>query len=95
MIFNETYTLANGVNIPKLGLGTWMINDTKVSEAVRQAVSIFLVDDLENVLAGCAIKPMVNQILRHVGNTPLELIGFVRKMGLWWKPIHRSLTARR
>ena len=40
MIFNETYTLSNGVNIPKLGLGTWMINDTSVSEAVRQAVSI-------------------------------------------------------
>lgn len=23
MIWNETYTLANGVRIPKLGLGTW------------------------------------------------------------------------
>jgi diketogulonate reductase-like aldo/keto reductase len=26
MIFNETYTLSNGVNIPKLGLGTWFID---------------------------------------------------------------------
>jgi diketogulonate reductase-like aldo/keto reductase len=34
-------------------------------------VSNFLVDDLENVLAGCEIKPMVNQILTHVGNTPM------------------------
>src|SRR5215213_12018244 len=40
MIFNETYTLSNGVRIPKLGLGTWMIDDTRASEAVRQAVSI-------------------------------------------------------
>jgi diketogulonate reductase-like aldo/keto reductase len=40
MIFNETYTLSNGVNIPKLGLGTWMIDDTSASEVVRQAVSI-------------------------------------------------------
>jgi diketogulonate reductase-like aldo/keto reductase len=192
MIFNETYTLSNGVRIPKLGLGTWMIDDTSVSEAVRQAVSIgyrhidtaqayqnevgvgkgiqssgvprgdifvtskvaaeaksyataaksittslekmgldyidlmlihspqpwaewrgekryddenrdvwraledaykagnlkaigvsnFLVDDLENVLAGCEIKPMVNQILTHVGNTPMELIRFCQDSGI-------------
>jgi diketogulonate reductase-like aldo/keto reductase len=192
MMFNETYTLSNGVRIPKLGLGTWMIDDTSVSEAVRQAVSIgyrhidtaqayqnevgvgkgiqrsgvprgdifvtskvaaeaksyeaaaksittslenmgldyidmmlihspqpwaewrgekrydaenrhvwraledaytagnlkaigvsnFLVDDLENVLAGCEIKPMVNQILTHVGNTPMELIRFCQDSGI-------------
>jgi diketogulonate reductase-like aldo/keto reductase len=192
MIFNETYTLSNGLNIPKLGLGTWMIDDTSVSEAVRQAVSIgyrhidtaqayqnevgvgngiqtcgvprgdifvtskvaaeaksyetaaesitmslqktglgyidmmiihspqpwaewrgekryydenkevwraledaykagylkaigvsnFLVDDLENLLVGCEIKPMVNQILTHVGNTPMELIRFCQDNGI-------------
>jgi diketogulonate reductase-like aldo/keto reductase len=192
MIFNETYTLSNGVNIPKLGLGTWMIDDTSASEAVRQAVSIgyrhidtaqayqnevgvgngihtsgvprgdifvtskvaaeaksyetaaksittslektgldyidlmiihspqpwaewrsekrydaenkevwraledaykagnlkaigvsnFLVDDFENLLAGCVIKPMVNQILTHVGNTPMELIRFCQDNGI-------------
>lgn len=192
MILDETYTLANGVAIPKLGLGTWMIDDTSVREAVRQAVSLgyrhidtaqayhnevgvgqgihscgvprgelfvtskvaaeaksyeaaatsittslaklgldsidlmmihspqpwaewrgdnryvdenrdvwraledayqaghvkaigvsnFLVDDLENLLAGCAITPMVNQILTHVGNTPLELIRFCQANGI-------------
>lgn len=40
MIFNETYTLSNGVKIPKLGLGTWMIDDDKVADAVRAAVKI-------------------------------------------------------
>lgn len=25
MILNETYTLSNGIRIPKLGLGTWFI----------------------------------------------------------------------
>lgn len=39
-ILNETYTLANGVEIPKLGLGTWFIDDDKVAEAVRSAVEI-------------------------------------------------------
>lgn len=40
MIFNETYTLSNGVKIPKLGLGTWMIEDSKAAQAVRDAVQI-------------------------------------------------------
>lgn len=26
-ILNETYTLANGIEIPKLGLGTWLLDD--------------------------------------------------------------------
>ncbi|MHC9236776.1 aldo/keto reductase [Pseudooceanicola sp. 502str34] len=40
MIFDETYTLANGVSVPKLGLGTWMIEDDKAAEAVRTAIEI-------------------------------------------------------
>ena len=40
MILNETYTLANGVQIPKLGLGTWFIDDDKAAEAVRTAVKL-------------------------------------------------------
>ncbi len=39
-ILNETYTLSNGVEIPKLGLGTWFIDDDKATDAVRQAISI-------------------------------------------------------
>ncbi|ART69711.1 2,5-diketo-D-gluconic acid reductase [Mycobacterium dioxanotrophicus] len=39
-ILTETYTLSNGVEIPKLGLGTWFIADDKAAEAVRDAVEI-------------------------------------------------------
>lgn len=39
-ILNETYTLSHGVEIPKLGLGTWFIDDDKAAEAVRAAVEI-------------------------------------------------------
>jgi diketogulonate reductase-like aldo/keto reductase len=39
-ILDETYTLANGVEIPKLGLGTWFIDDDKAADAVRAAVKI-------------------------------------------------------
>lgn len=40
MILNETYAMSNGLTIPKLGLGTWMIEDDAVAEAVRKAVEI-------------------------------------------------------
>lgn len=190
MIFEESYTLHNGVAIPKLALGTWFIDDDKAAEAVRAAVNIgyrhidtaqaygnergvgegirtcgidrkdifvtskvaaenksyasamesiektletmgldyldmmiihspqpwvevnqsedryyeenrevwraledaleagklraigvsnFLEGDLENIFAGCRVKPMVNQILCHVGNSPLALIDYCRK----------------
>lgn len=188
-MFSETFKLSNGVEIPKLGLGTWLLDDAQTSQAVRDAVSIgyrhidtaqaykneagvgegirssgvareelfittkvaaelknydsvtqsideslakmgldyidlliihspqpwkefreenryfgenkeawksledaykigkvkaiglsnFLQDDLENILANCEIKPMVNQILAHVSNTPFELIEFCQK----------------
>ncbi|MFT3943349.1 MAG: aldo/keto reductase [Ancrocorticia sp.] len=37
---NETYTLSNGIEIPKLGLGTWFIADDVAAQAVRDAISI-------------------------------------------------------
>ncbi|MBR8743422.1 aldo/keto reductase [Nocardiopsis sp. MG754419] len=39
-ILNETATLSNGVSIPKLGLGTWFIDDDKAAQAVRDAARI-------------------------------------------------------
>jgi len=39
-ILNDTYTLANGITIPKLGLGTWFIDDDQAAEAVRAAAGI-------------------------------------------------------
>lgn len=40
MIIQDTYKLSNGVKIPKLGLGTWMIDDDKVADAVKAAVDL-------------------------------------------------------
>lgn len=40
MTLNENYTLSNGNHIPKLGLGTWFIDDSKAAQAVRTAVEI-------------------------------------------------------
>ncbi len=187
MILNESYTLPKGVEIPKLGLGTWFIGDDEVVKAVKDAVEMgyrhidtaqayqnergvgegvkncgvpredlfittklaaeiksyneavkaidgslkimglnyldlmiihspqpwmeygddedrcfegnkeawraledaykagkiksigvsnFLKEDLENILESCTVKPMVNQVLAHITNTPSELIAY-------------------
>lgn len=192
MILEETYTLSNGVRIPKVGLGTWLIPDDQAAGAVKAAlalgyhhidtaqayenergvgeglresglkrdqyflttkvaaenktyesaaasideslrklgleyadliiihcpqpwaefrgakryfkenkqvwraledayeagkvraigVSNFLVDDLQNILEDCRIKPMVNQILLHAGETPRDLLDFCANEGI-------------
>jgi len=192
MILEEKYTLSNGVEIPKLGLGTWFINDKDVVQAVADAAKIgyrhietaqayrneagvgdgfrasgvkredmflstklaaeaksyeravsaidqslrtmgldyidmmlihspqpwnkfgnedryfegnreawraleeaynagklraigisnFEQADLENILAFCSVKPMVNQILAHISNTPQELIQYTQDKGI-------------
>ena len=40
MMLQERYALLEGLSIPKLGLGTWFIDDAKAAEAVRQAVKL-------------------------------------------------------
>ena len=39
-ILDEAYALHDGTPIPKLGLGTWFIDDDAAAEAVRAAISI-------------------------------------------------------
>ena len=39
-MFDKKLTLPNGVEIPQLALGTWLIDDSLVSDAVRSAISI-------------------------------------------------------
>lgn len=39
-VFEETLTLNNGVAIPRLALGTWLIDDAAVADAVKAAAAI-------------------------------------------------------
>ena len=45
-------------------------------------VSNFQPADLENLWATAAVKPMVNQVLCHISNTPLALLSFCRSRGI-------------
>ena len=40
MILKENFKLWNGVEIPKLGLGTWFISDDNAAKAVKDAVEL-------------------------------------------------------
>ena len=45
-------------------------------------VSNFQIEDLKSLMEVCEIKPMVNQILLHISNTPLELVEYCQKNGI-------------
>lgn len=42
-------------------------------------ISNFQIGDIESLLVTAEVKPMVNQILCHISNTPLELMGYCQK----------------
>lgn len=39
-MLTEVFTLSNGVTIPKIGFGTWMIPDTQTADAVKEAIQL-------------------------------------------------------
>lgn len=39
-MLQETYTLNNGVQVPRLGLGTWFVNNQKAEAAVQNGIEI-------------------------------------------------------
>ena len=45
-------------------------------------VSNFLQEDIEKLWETAEIKPMVNQVLCHISNSPLELIDYCQKKGM-------------
>ena len=40
MYSDKTLTLNNGIKIPQIQLGTWLINNDDVKKVVRQAISV-------------------------------------------------------
>ena len=45
-------------------------------------VSNFLQEDIENIWNNADVKPMVNQVLCHISNTPLDLIKYCQGKGI-------------
>ena len=54
----------------------------KAGKVKAIGLSNFLKVDIENILATCEVKPMVNQVLSHITNTPFELIDYCKSVGI-------------
>ena len=65
----------------KENIQVWKTLEDAYKEGKVKAIGVsnFLIDDLENILNNCEIKPMVNQILCHTGNTPIDVIKFCQE----------------
>ena len=65
----------------KENIQVWKALEDAYKEGKVKAIGVsnFLIDDLENIMNNCEIKPMVNQILCHIGNTPMDVIKFCQE----------------
>ena len=62
----------------------WRALEEAYKEGKLRAIGVsnFQIGDLNSLLEGCTVKPMVNQILLHISNTPLELVEFCQNNGI-------------
>ena len=62
----------------------WCALEDAYKEGKLRAIGVsnFQIGDLESLMEACTIKPMVNQILLHISNTPLELVEYCQKNGI-------------
>ena len=59
-----------------------MENALKAGKLRSIGISNFLEGDVKSITEDCTVKPMVNQLLAHISNTPLELIEYCQKQGI-------------
>lgn len=59
----------------------WRALEEAYKEGKLKAIGVsnFQIEDLESLMETAKIKPMVNQILCHISNTPIELIEYCQK----------------
>lgn len=62
----------------------WRALEDAYKEGKLRAIGVsnFQIGDLNSLMEACEIKPMVNQILLHISNTPLDLVDFCQKNGI-------------
>ncbi len=59
----------------------WRALEEAYNEGKLKAIGVsnFQIEDIESLMETAKVKPMVNQILCHISNTPLELIDYCQK----------------
>lgn len=71
-------------NFFKENLEVWkaLIEAYKEGKTKAIGVSNFLEEDIQNIIDHSEIPPMVNQVLCHIGSTPINLINYCKKNGI-------------
>lgn len=71
----------NGNHYEEGNLAAWraLSEFYQVGKIKAIGVSNFEIYDIENILKNSDIKPAVNQVSCHIGNTPIELIDYCKK----------------
>ena len=62
----------------------WKALEEAYNEGKLKAIGVsnFQIEDLESLMETAKVKPMVNQVLCHISNTPAELIEFCQKSNI-------------
>lgn len=62
----------------------WKALEEAYKEGKLKAIGVsnFQIGDIKSLMETCEIRPMVNQILLHISNTPAELIEYCQKNGI-------------
>lgn len=65
----------------KENIEVWRAFEEAYKEGKAKAIGVsnFQIADLKNIFDHCEIRPMVNQVLCHIGSTPIELINFCKE----------------
>ena len=90
------YQARNGIHIIDLQKTAKKIEEAYKEGKVKAiGVSNFLIDDLQNILNNCEIKPMVNQVEAHICDVPFELAEFCKNNNILieaYSPIAHGLA---
>ncbi len=74
----------NGEHYFEGNLAAWRAMEEAYNNGKLRAIGVsnFEKEDLENILENGTVKPMVNQVLAHISNTPFDLIEFCQNHGI-------------
>lgn len=80
-------------------LEAWRALENALREGKVRAIGVsnFLKDDIDNIIENSSVKPMVNQILAHISNTPFKLIEYSKSKGMAveaYSPIAHGIALR-
>ena len=76
----QEFRLTNN-NYYNENLEVWKALEDAYKEGKVKAIGVsnFHIEDLKNIIENCEIKPMINQVLAHIGQTPFDIIDYCNK----------------